>query len=65
MDALTVDITDVPETRLWDEAVIMGRQGNEEISVHELARLKGSVSYEVLASWQLRLPRIYVNENAA
>ena len=65
MDALTVDITDVPEARLWDEAVIMGRQGNEEISVHELARLKGSVSYEVLASWRLRLPRIHVNEDAA
>ncbi len=64
MDALTVDITCVPEAKLWDEAVIMGRQGNEEISVHELARLKGSVSYEVLASWRLRLPRMYVNENA-
>src|SRR3974377_1098466 len=31
MDALMVDITDIPEARMWDEAVIMGRQGNEEI----------------------------------
>jgi alanine racemase len=61
MDALTVDITDIPEARLWDEAVIMGRQGNEEISVHEVAKLKNSVSYDILANWRGRLPRVYVN----
>src|SRR5258705_12030190 len=42
MDALTVDITDIPEARLWDEAVLMGRQGPEDISVHEAAKLKNS-----------------------
>jgi alanine racemase len=60
-----VDITDVPEAQLWDEAVLMGTQGPEEISVHELARLKNSVSYDILANWRSRLPRIYVNEDAA
>jgi alanine racemase len=60
MDAITVDITDVPEAQLWDEAVIMGRQGQEEINVHEVARLRSSVSYDVLTSWRSRLPRVYV-----
>lgn len=60
MDAVTVDITDIPEAQLWDEAVVMGRQGGEEITVHEVAKLKNSVSYDVLASWRGRLPRIYV-----
>ena len=64
MDALTVDLTDVPAAKLWDEAVLMGRQGEEEISVHELAKLKNSVSYDVLTGWRGRLPRIYVNRNA-
>ena len=59
MDAAMVDITDIPEAGLWDEAVLMGRQGTEEISVHEVAKLKGSVSYDVLTSWRSRLPRIY------
>jgi alanine racemase len=59
MDAITVDITDIPDANLWDEAVIMGRQGREEISVHEVAKLKGSVSYDVLTSWRSRLPRVY------
>ena len=62
MDALIVDITEIPEAQPWDEAVLMGRQGQDEISVHDLARLKNSVSYDVLASWRSRLPRVYVGE---
>jgi alanine racemase len=62
MDAVTVDITDIAEAKVWDEAVIMGRQGEEEISVHEVARLKNSVSYDVLTNWRLRLPRIYLSD---
>lgn len=65
MDALTVDITDIPEARMWDEAVLMGRQGNEEISVHDVAKLKNSVSYDVLTSWRERLPRVYLNAEAS
>jgi alanine racemase len=61
MDALTIDVTEMPEARLWDEVVLMGKQGNEEISVHELAQWKNSVSYDVLAGWRARLPRIDVN----
>jgi alanine racemase len=61
MDALTVDITEIPEAKLWDEVVLMGRQGGEEISVHEVALLKNTVSYDVLPGWRARLPRIYVN----
>jgi len=61
MDALMVDVTDIPEAQMWDEAVIMGRQGNEEITVHDMAKLKGSVSYDVLTNWRLRLRRKCVN----
>ena len=60
MDAITIDITHIPEAQLWDEAVLMGRQGTEQISVHDVAKLKGSVSYDVLTSWRERLPRVYL-----
>jgi alanine racemase len=42
----------------------MGRQGNQEITVHDMAKLKNSVSYEVLTSWRLRLRRKCVNGSA-
>ncbi len=61
MDALTVDITDIPQAQMWDEAVLMGRQGNEEITVRDIAKLKNSVTYDVLTNWRLRLRRKSVN----
>jgi alanine racemase len=64
MDALTVDVTEIPGAQLWDEAVLMGRQGEEEITVHEVAKLKNSVSYDALTSWRGRLPRIYLDEES-
>jgi alanine racemase len=62
MDALMVDITDIPEAQMWDEAVIMGRQGDEEITVRDIAKLKNSVTYDVLTNWRLRLRRKSVND---
>lgn len=59
MDAVTVDVTEIPEARLGDEAVVMGRQGDEEITAHEVAALKRSVSYDILTGWRGRLPRVY------
>ena len=64
MDALMVDITDIPEAKMWDEAVLMGKQGNDEITVRDIARLKNSVTYDVLTNWRLRLRRKAVNGSA-
>ena len=64
MDAITVDITEIPEATLWSEAVIMGSQGAETIDVREVAALRKSVSYDVLANWRGRLPRVYKDGNA-
>jgi alanine racemase len=61
MDALMVDITEIPQAQMWDEAVIMGRQGNDEITVRDIATLKKSVTYDVLTNWRLRLRRKSVN----
>jgi len=61
MDAIMVDITEIPQAQMWDEAVLMGRQGHEEISVRDIAKLKNSVTYDVLTNWRLRLRRKAVN----
>jgi len=61
MDALMVDITDIPPAQMWDEAVIMGEQGGEIITARDMAQLKNSVTYDVLTGWRLRLGRKCVN----
>lgn len=60
MDALMIDLTELPEAAVGDEAVLLGRQGDAEIPVQELAALKRSVSYDVLVGWRSRLPRRYI-----
>ena len=65
MDALMVDVTEIPEVQLWDEAVLMGRQGQDRITAQDLAKLKHSVPYDVLTAWRLRLRRTCVNGGGA
>lgn len=48
MDMIMVDITHIPGVRARDEVVLLGRQGNEEISGHEIADTIGTTVYEVI-----------------
>ena len=58
MDMLLLDVTDVPAAE-GDVAVLLGRQGEEEITLHELADRAGTVPYELLCLLGQRLPRRY------
>jgi alanine racemase len=59
MDALTIDVSEIPEAKAWDEVTVLGRNGDERITIHDIAALKGSVSYDAMVSWRARLPRVY------
>ena len=59
MDMTMVDVTDLPDVRVGDEAVLIGRQGEEEISADEVAELQGTISYEILSRIGPRVPRVY------
>ncbi len=60
MDAFAVDITGIADAARWDEVVVMGGQGSLEITAQDIARWKGSVSYDILTGWRNRLPRFTV-----
>ncbi|MFZ2446855.1 MAG: alanine racemase [Syntrophobacteraceae bacterium] len=47
MNIITLDVTHIPEAREDDEVVLLGRQGNERITADEIAKLCGTISYEV------------------
>lgn len=61
MDQIMVDVTDIPETALGDEAVITGCQGEEAIPLHELARAADTIDYELMCAFRQRLPRIFLD----
>jgi len=59
MDMLMVDVTDVPGAALGDPVVLIGRDGDQVITVDDLAGWAGTVSYEILCGVSKRVPRIY------
>ncbi len=61
MDMVMVDVTRVPETRVGDDVVVIGRQGREQITAAEIATLTDTIPYEVLCSIGPRVPRRYVS----
>jgi len=60
MDYTTVDVTGVPEVAPGDEAVLIGRQGAEEVRAEEIAERAGTIPYEVTCGLGVRVGRIYV-----
>ena len=62
MDMLMLDVTDVVGAQAGDEVVLMGGQGNDFVSVDELAALCDTISYEILTGISQRVRRVYVRE---
>jgi alanine racemase len=60
MDMCMVDVTDLPEVRPGDVAVIFGTGEDGGPTVTELAELAGTIPYELLCDVSLRVPRISV-----
>ena len=60
MDQLMVDVTDIPETRLEDTVTLIGKNGDAEITVEQIAAAADSFNYEFVCGISRRVPRIYV-----
>jgi len=61
MDQLMVDLGPEGTAYNGDEVVLVGRQGEEEIRVEDLARWQGTIPYEILTGISERVPRRLVD----
>ena len=61
MDLTMVDLTDIPGAAAGDPVILWGGSGDEMISANDVARLVGTISYEMLCTVGRRVPRIYRN----
>jgi len=59
MDAITLDVTDVPGGQVGDVATLIGSDGDERITAEEVGEWSGTISYEVLTSIGPRVERRY------
>ncbi len=61
MNMFVVDVTDIPDALAGDEVVLLGRQGDEQVTAEEIAGKIGTINYEVVTRINPMLPRIIVD----
>lgn len=60
MDQFVVDVSHLSKKpKIGDEVVLIGKQGEERITVEEIAKLIDTINYEVTCTITSRVPRIY------
>ena len=59
MDQTMVDVTDIPDVKLDDKVILIGRSGDESITVDEMAAETGTINYEIICGLSRRIPRAY------
>jgi alanine racemase len=62
MDQTMVDVGRVKDMKVGDEVVLIGTQKNRTIRAEEIARLCGTIPYEVICWISPRVPRVYINK---
>jgi alanine racemase len=53
-----INVTHIPGVRQGDPVVLIGQQGDETITVEEVAERLGTISYEVISEILARVPRV-------
>ncbi|MBO4374862.1 MAG: alanine racemase [Lachnospiraceae bacterium] len=61
MDQFMVDVTDIPDVCPGDEVTLVGKDGDEEITMEMLGDLSGRFNYELACDINQRVPRVTVN----
>ncbi|HDP94243.1 MAG TPA: alanine racemase [Candidatus Aminicenantes bacterium] len=62
MNMLLADVTGIPEVKAGDEVVLIGTQGDTEISLASFAEFNDQLNYELLARLPAETPRVVVKE---
>ena len=60
MDFTLVDVTDIPGVEVGDQVTLLGRVGELAVTAEDLARIVGTISYEVTCGISSRVPRLYL-----
>lgn len=60
MDQFMIDVTDIPDAAEGDIVTLIGREGEERITIEELGELSGRFHYELACCIGKRVPRVYL-----
>ena len=62
MDQFMADVTEIDNVKKGDEVTLLGRDGDEFISIEEMGDLCGRFSYEFACDISPRVPRVYIKD---
>lgn len=60
MNMCMVDVTDIPDAKPEDEVVVIGTQGNNQITADEIADELQTIHYEIIARLNPKIPRLII-----
>jgi alanine racemase len=60
MNMLMAEVTHIKNIKVGDRVILIGEEGNEKITVDDLADLAGSINYEIISRLNPLIPRIVV-----
>lgn len=59
MDQTMIDVGHIKSVKVGDEVVLIGQQGDLNMSTEEIARVSKTIPYEIVCSITNRVPRVY------
>ena len=62
MDQTMIDVSEIEDVAVGDEVVLVGTQGDNSISVEELAGMSASFNYEFVCDVNRRVPRVFYQQ---
>ena len=62
MDQMVVDVSDIPETKMGDTAVLLGQSGALSYTADDMAKQLGTIGYEIVCGISKRVQRFYCGE---
>ena len=62
MDQFMVDVTEIEGVSFGDNVTLIGKDGNETITVEDLSALSGRFNYEFICDLGKRIPRVFVRD---
>ena len=60
MDMVVIDVSNVPNIKIGDETVIIGKQGKEKITAEDMAIKTATTNYEIITRINPLIKRIYI-----
>ena len=60
MDLTTIDVSRTPELKPGDDVTLLGSEGDARLDAQQIARVAGTISYNILSSISARVRRVYV-----